>query len=206
MVFHNLWHLYFNPELLTVEELSRRGIEVASGETPREALIRSLHDIAGTIRDESSGRTYPVELTVVAEGAVGRVPDMLVRGTHSDYQVDFWNIARPRDAVVNRLVGSERHFHARNGIFAIWGDGVRGGFYGGEKGIENVAPTILHLLGLPVAPDMDGAPMTDLLEGPAASLPVLLNAGYRDLPRAVAPEGPDRESLQKKLRSLGYIR
>jgi hypothetical protein len=46
VVFHQMWQLYFEPRLLTADELSRRGVEVRSGATPRQALIRFLTDAA----------------------------------------------------------------------------------------------------------------------------------------------------------------
>jgi hypothetical protein len=103
-------------------------------------------------------------------------------------------------------VGTEKFWHSRDGVFMAWGDGVRAGYDTGPQDIQNVGPTFLYLLGLPVAPDMDGVAMTDIFtESVTKGHPVMVNEGYRDIPHEnILPED-ERESLRKKLRSLGYI-
>jgi hypothetical protein len=53
---------------------------------------------------------------------------------------------------------------------------------------------------------MDGVAMTDIFtESVTKGHPVMVNEGYRDIPHEnILPED-ERESLRKKLRSLGYI-
>jgi arylsulfatase A-like enzyme len=72
--------------------------------------------------------------------------------------------------------------------------------------IEDIAPTILHLLGCQVPTDMDGQVLTDLLNPEwLAAHPV----GYRD--SQVQPEATDaltpeeEENLMEHLRNLGYV-
>jgi predicted AlkP superfamily phosphohydrolase/phosphomutase len=57
----------------------------------------------------------------------------------------------------------ERNFHDMNGIFAITGPGIRAG-QRPEKHITDIAPTILHLLGLAVPSHMDGKVIDDAFE------------------------------------------
>jgi hypothetical protein len=53
---------------------------------------------------------------------------------------------------------------------------------------------------------MDGHAMTGLLTPAAVSKrPLFVNEAYRDLPRQEVDPGAERETLQKKLRSLGYV-
>jgi predicted AlkP superfamily phosphohydrolase/phosphomutase len=55
--------------------------------------------------------------------------------------------------------------HARDGIFLVYGRGIRGVNLNAD--ILDVAPTILHLLGTPTPPDMDGTVLTDIFESNA---------------------------------------
>jgi predicted AlkP superfamily phosphohydrolase/phosphomutase len=53
--------------------------------------------------------------------------------------------------------------HRRNGIFMAKGPDVRAGEALGPLSIYDVAPTILHLFGLPLPPDMDGRAILEAL-------------------------------------------
>lgn len=57
--------------------------------------------------------------------------------------------------------------HKQNGILALRGAGVRPGRVGGPVPLTDVAPTVLALLGLPAALDMDGRPVAEALAAPA---------------------------------------
>ena len=51
-----------------------------------------------------------------------------------------------------------------DGILLLRGEGVRAGSFGGEAAIEDVVPTLLYALGLPVGRDMDGRALTSAFE------------------------------------------
>jgi predicted AlkP superfamily phosphohydrolase/phosphomutase len=97
--------------------------------------------------------------------------------------------------------------HLRAGIFMLAGPAVRRGAAVAPLDICDVAPTILHLLGLPVQEDMDGrvaaaalAPgyleahpiRTDQLAPPAAAA-------------AVDMSDQDRRAIEGMLEGLGYL-
>jgi hypothetical protein len=89
----------------------------------------------------------------------------------------------------------------------VKGDGVQRGFDAGTRNIQDIAPTILYLAGLPIAGDMDGQVMFDVFEDRrlAGRSVYVVDACTRIIDRAT-PDDVVRESLEKKLRSLGYIR
>jgi hypothetical protein len=62
------------------------------------------------------------------------------------------------------------------------------------------------MAGLPLAPDMDGDIMLDIFRSDyVKDRPRFVNNGYRDIPKEMVLDVEDRESLRKKLKSLGYI-
>src|SRR4029434_8246815 len=75
--------------------------------------------------------------------------------------------------------------------------------------IQNVAPTILALFGLPVARDMDGQPLTEILDaGFVAQHPVAWidsYGGIRSQTAEAAVASAGDQDVIEKLRSLGYI-
>jgi predicted AlkP superfamily phosphohydrolase/phosphomutase len=206
LVFHNLWHLYFNRDLITRAELVKHGVIVPDGFDPVQAFVDHLIVACKTLRSDDGSMALPVEITALPRTA-GDPPDMLVKGTYNGYLVDFWNLQNPQRSVTRRLQGSERFNHTRDGIFLVWGNGVRRRFDAGVKNIEDIAPTILYLLDLPVAHDMQGQVMADVFQpGFVSRKPLFVVDDYAEIPREALVRDVDRESLEKKLRSLGYIR
>lgn len=205
MVFHNMWFLYFNHELITRENLTARGIEIGDSEVPVEAFARYLQGLGGRLTYDEGAVPLPLEFTRTYDDVNGDDPDMIVRGTGGKYVVEFWNINRNHDTAVWPLAPTEVHNHERDGVFLVWGKHVKKGFDAGTRAIENIAPTMLYLLGLPVARDMDGQVMLDLFE-PAftAKNAVFTVPDYKDIPREFIAVDEDKEDLEKKLRSLGY--
>jgi hypothetical protein len=87
----------------------------------------------------------------------------------------------------------------------MWGKHVKQGFAAGTRAIENIAPTTLYLLGLPVARDMDGQVMQDLFHGSFVTARANYSVpDFKDVPREFIAVEEDTEDLEKKLRSLGY--
>jgi predicted AlkP superfamily phosphohydrolase/phosphomutase len=204
LVFHHIWHLYFNDERITREELARRGIVVSASENPVDFLVSYLQQAVKTIRS-TDGMTVSLELRRLPGDAAGDVPDMAVKGTYGEVVVDFLGLETPRSTVIRGLEGNERGWHTREGVFMAWGRDIRRGYDTGSMNIQDVAPTILYLLGLPVAADMDGRVMSDIFERRLLVEKALYRVDdYAEISRE--PSDTDRESLADKLRSLGYIR
>jgi hypothetical protein len=69
----------------------------------------------------------------------------------------------------------------------------------------DLAPTVLYTLGLPVARDMAGRPLTELFSGPEGAKWTASYDGRVGTPARREEPGADAEVLER-LRSLGYIR
>ena len=93
--------------------------------------------------------------------------------------------------------------HRMNGIFVASGAGVKnvGEFTGAQ--LIDLAPTILHLMGLPVPTDMDGRVLTEALADARA-----VEYGGSSEGRAAAIDGYSEEEEREvieRLQDLGYI-
>ncbi len=204
IAFPNMWHVYFNEDLLTAENLAARGVEVAAGESPRDALTRYLG--SREIVSNDGTKKFPLEFTPVENRFDKNDPDLVVEGAYDGYMVEFWNLKRPRGGLVWPLMASEAHNHEREGVFFVWGNHVNSSYDAGVKNIEDIAPTTLYLLGLPVAADMDGRVMFDVLHGKyVAATPQYELDDYHEISREFIAVEQETESLEKKLRALGYV-
>jgi Type I phosphodiesterase / nucleotide pyrophosphatase len=102
-------------------------------------------------------------------------------------------------------VFSGEHADAPPGILVAAGPGIRAGGRIDGAGIIDVAPTLLALLGLPVADDMPGHVLSELFAAPPRVERV---ATYRDVlpaPTTGAPAPALDDGVRERLRALGYL-
>ncbi len=105
--------------------------------------------------------------------------------------------------VVTRQIRGDSGCHRSHGIFVAWGPEVRAGETVENAHIVDLAPTILHLMNLPVPDDMDGRVLTEAL---TTTRPVT----YEKTAEAEAEVGEDLSAdetseVEERLRSLGYL-
>jgi predicted AlkP superfamily phosphohydrolase/phosphomutase len=139
---------------------------------------------------------YAAYLGQVAASAAERLRPgevLLIVSAYGMEPVPFWR------RLLKGLGGSpERsgtHAAAPDGVLLAVGDGIRPGAKLAGASVLDVAPTILYLMGLPVARDMEGRVMTEILdEDFARSHPVSVIPSYEGL--AVTPAaGPPEVEL-----------
>ena len=112
--------------------------------------------------------------------------------------------------------GSHHHFTRilpdikEDGIIFITGPGIkRGGRIDGAS-VLDVTPTVLALAGLPVARDMDGRPLSEILSSTFLERhPVIYIDSYEVGDASAGDrtpiESPIDDEIKEMLRSLGYI-
>jgi predicted AlkP superfamily phosphohydrolase/phosphomutase len=99
--------------------------------------------------------------------------------------------------------GYDHKESAPDGIFIASGPAFRSGVELAEVSIYDVAPTVLHVMGLPVGRDFEGEVLNDAL---SLDRPIAWVDTYetgRRAPRAI--RSPIEERIREQLRSLGYI-
>jgi predicted AlkP superfamily phosphohydrolase/phosphomutase len=111
------------------------------------------------------------------------------------------------------LPGNHHTIAAVDGIFVASGGPFRSGARLERLSIVDVAPTVLHALGLPVARSLDGRVVTEAMrEDWLAAHPVHAIADYPGPPVLLPPgaaasstDSPADARMEEQLRSLGYI-
>ncbi|NLE99843.1 MAG: sulfatase-like hydrolase/transferase [Anaerolineales bacterium] len=140
--------------------------------------------------------------------------DDVVWGPYADRSPDcyvvmdrYHSIAFPLFAADSRVVTTQIRgdsgCHQPHGIFIAWGPHIPSG--GATRGarIHDVAPTILHLLGLPVPDDMDGRVLTEVLSntGPLTHE----HATGAGVAHATSFSAEEAAQVEDRLRALGYL-
>jgi predicted AlkP superfamily phosphohydrolase/phosphomutase len=116
------------------------------------------------------------------------------------------------DFGTNRVIASMQRgvsgVHRMNGILLAFGAPIRHGVWLEGAQIVDVAPTALHLAGLPVPQDMDGRVLLETLRpefADPASIRYGPPAAYSDAPAGDAMSPEEEEIVKEHLRSLGYV-
>jgi hypothetical protein len=127
--------------------------------------------------EEASRELRPGEI-LLAVSAYGMEP------------VPLWR--RVATAITGGTAVSGTHAAAPDGFVLAVGDGIRQGATFRRASVLDIAPTILYLMGLPVARDMEGRVATEILEEEfARSHPVTFIPSYESL--AVTPVAGEPE-------------
>jgi predicted AlkP superfamily phosphohydrolase/phosphomutase len=97
--------------------------------------------------------------------------------------------------------------HRLQGIIGLYGRGVKRGGKIASAGLVDVLPTLLRLLDVPIAQDLEGRILADALDaGFLESRPAASVATYGPLGRPSEPAESDLDrNVLERLRSLGYI-
>jgi len=168
-----------------------------------EGTTRQEMDLFGGIID----RYYERQDRFIGEvvEAVGDQADFILVSDHG-FKSDN---NRPPNSDSTIEAGKAADWHSPVGVLVAAGPDIKRSASISAASVLDVAPTILALFGLPVARDMDGQPLSEVLEaGFVAQHPVAWIDSYGGIrsqtgEAAVASAG-DQEVIEK-LRSLGYI-
>ena len=100
-------------------------------------------------------------------------------------------------------------FHEREGILMAVGPGIRTGALSEAPFIEDVAPTVLYMLGLPVPEDMDGRVLVELFQPEALAARPIRRQGVGEARAEMPPRSPYSEAeareIERRLQDLGYL-
>jgi predicted AlkP superfamily phosphohydrolase/phosphomutase len=150
---------------------------------------------------------------------VGRVlrREEVYDGPHLEQAPDLILIpADPRDIFFgladfgsNQMVDTVYRYsgmHRDDGMLMMMGPQVAAGAPVEGAAITDVAPTVLHAMGLPIPNDMDGKPLLDLLSKACGGrAPRYVDAkGNGDRPQAQYT-AQEEQQIVERLRSLGYL-
>ena len=120
---------------------------------------------------------------------------------------NYHAIAFPLFATDNRIITQQIRgdsgCHRPEGILIGWGPEFRSGADVADAHITDLAPTILHAMGLPVPDDMDGRVLTDAL---STDRPVAYQRATASESRdELGLSGDESAEVEERLRALGYL-
>jgi predicted AlkP superfamily phosphohydrolase/phosphomutase len=93
--------------------------------------------------------------------------------------------------------------HEPDGLFLGWGPDIAPGTHE-DTSINDIAPTLLALLGVPIPDDVDGAVLRHMLR-PERSLRPVWNEAVAWVGEARELDGATNRAIEERLRGLGYL-
>ena len=178
-----------------------------------EAVREEIERLARDFRDPKTGRSL-IGQVLRREGIysgpyLDRAPDLILRPEEpSDI---FFGLAdfghRDTVSTVYRYSG----MHRDHGMLIMHGPGVRRGSTVEGAAIQDIAPTVLHTMGLPVPGDMDGHVLADAFAAEyMASFPVTstqaAEGGQAGLPiQQIDYTAEGEQQIMDRLEGLGYL-
>jgi predicted AlkP superfamily phosphohydrolase/phosphomutase len=191
-------------------------------ERVRDRLIAALeawrHPVTGAPIVERAFRREDVYDGSCLENA----PDVVVKwALHEGYSYSFRASSKSQHLAwieqVDPLRPEHQQFylnksgnHRDDGIFLAQGPMIRPGFHVEGARIIDLAPTILHLLGVPVPDDMDGQVLEPILDDGFRREHALVSqaaapAPAQDETASGAYSAEEEEQVNERLKALGYI-
>jgi predicted AlkP superfamily phosphohydrolase/phosphomutase len=176
-----------------------------------EAVLADVTRCLETLVDRETGAPIIEEILRPAEIYVGphagRAADLLFLTRNMEYKaMGLSDFSSPR--VFEPVYGTTGH-HRMNGILICHGPGiVREGAQLQDAHIEDLAPTILYLMGQPIPPEMDGRVLLDLFTPDFRGKRTVISAdddeGASDASDSTYSQD-DEALLAEMLRGLGYV-
>lgn len=128
-----------------------------------------------------------------------RAPDLHV--VMDGYRTIAFPLFAADGRVVTRQIRGDSGCHRLHGVFIACGPGVAHGEISGAR-IIDLAPTILHLMNVPVPDDMDGRMLAEAL---ATQLPVETQAAVPSSQAQSDLTAEEAAEVEERLRALGYL-
>lgn len=188
--------------------VNRRGREpegiVEPGE-PYRAVRQRVIGALQELRHPETGQPLVDRIVpgdqVVHGPYAGRSPDLHI--VMDGYRTITFPLFATDHRIVTRQIRGDSGCHRLHGVFIARGPQVRAGWNVDSARIVDLAPTILHLLGLPVPDDMDGRVLTDVL---TTKRPVEYTPTEATDEKAGAELSEEETAeVEDRLRALGYL-
>lgn len=203
---------------LFVNQIGREPMGIVADGNEREAVLAEAKAALAEITDPEDGLPIMTEFYFKDDLYHGpladAMPDMVVVMRDHAYRGVYSTFAEQREeSIIRRPYREWKELaptgcHRRQGMLMMHGPDI-GTIELGPANIVDVAPTVLHLLGLPVPDDCDGKILEQAISGrgsrPIPAVGISQEPDIAKQPAASVYSEEDEEEVRKRLRDLGYL-
>jgi predicted AlkP superfamily phosphohydrolase/phosphomutase len=181
-------------------------------ESVRNKIIARLWELGDPETGEKVVQEVYRQEEVYQGENIAQAADIVFTPTRMEY-FGFGEYEFGSNHIIERMKRGISGTHRPNGIFLMWGRPVKANTWLEGARIYDLAPTILHLMGNPVLPDMDGRVLLEALLPEYATVDNVLAESDRALQQYIAgsssPDGElseeEENMISNRLRDLGYV-
>ena len=170
------------------------------------AARQKVIDVLRALRDPDTGRPLVDRIIPREEAASGpyldRAPDLHL--VLDSYRAIAFPLFATEGKIVTQQIRGDSGCHRLHGVFIAAGPAFASGSVEGARLID-LAPTILHILGVPAPADMDGRVLSEALAPDlrARAAQTIEAAGYAA--SQVDFTADEQAEVEERLRALGYL-
>jgi len=178
--------------------------------TEAERLCNEMQSAIADIRDPRNGKKIIEKIYRRDEVFKGcftdRMPELILQYNHN-----YRGGKDTESSLVTDVSPADFDFqsgdHDENGIFIACGNNIKKGIELAPAKIQDMAPTILYAMGLPVPDDMDGQVMLDIFEPDFVEKSLVKRVNGKQWTATQSYELSENESdkIREKLKGLGYM-
>lgn len=206
IAFHMYWGIYINEAQLKERWQVIPGFSPAEGKPLYDSFVEFLISKASQLTYPNTTRPMPVTLIRAPKRRMQPAPDLVVQPEYGQYAVHHEDIFQVgQDLILTPLQEGKKWAHRRAGMFIAAGPGIKKGYKAATQDIFDIAPTMLYILGLPLADYFDGDIMRDIFDQQFLATNRVERIHSYQFSRVETEAGADREKLEEKLRAIGYI-
>ncbi len=136
-------------------------------------------------------------------GLVSDLPDLYIEWVNDQY-TDIGGVGYSRGTISEPIRGRSGG-HTMRGLFLACGPGIQQGHLIEGARLVDVAPTILHILGVPMPRAMDGRVLTDIFQDMADQAIQYQNLPPQEESSRLVFTDQEQAVIEQRLRDLGYL-
>lgn len=175
----------------------------SSYEELRNCIIRELNKLKDSDNQQLIGEVYKRE-DIYWGPFVDQAPDIVVETRRGITHISDMLFGDMTTCVINSMV----YTHEMDGILMVRGPSIkRNTWLKSKVNVWDVAPTVLHIMDIPIPSDMDGRVLKEIFEHDSGleKRPVVYEKVERMEERAYRWKEEEEEEVRRRLRLLGYM-
>ena len=170
-----------------------------------KSIVNYIKEELSKLTNERSERIidYVYTKDEIYQGAYyEQAPDII---PFTEQRVCYFNPIPSNGKIVSKPMFWQSGNHKLYGIFIMNGPEIKHNYHIEGACIEDIAPTILYTMGLPIMRDIDGQVLTDCFEDEHLNHFPITFVGVEEIARGESVATDENERIRRVLAGLGYL-
>ena len=163
----------------------------------REEIIKKLKNLTEIGNDQPLFKKIGRKEEFYSGERIAGAPDII-------FELNNYWIKREHESPVT-ILDKEHNHHFKKGVFIAYGPDIKNNVKVDDARIVDLAPTILHIMGISVPEDMDGRVLKEILRYDSKLVSRQITVQKRKEKKQEKVDTREEEKIRERLRALGYF-